>query len=208
MAQRSLHAVTKVYYRSMSYFATVPRQTVPACSAKFPEQSSPSCTMRFRQFTKNVSKTDHKDRSHPHSTEHDTQPIAYLISNQVVPYQTRGDTCCPRVSTAKIQSSVDLSMTIHITWWNATVSTIPTLLKSQHWSSPGSNHISTNGRSSLTKTQAKLSITKDGKTCTRHMTAWPSITNQVWTQILIMRLRYSIKACRPMCILEGEKYST
>jgi hypothetical protein len=37
----------------------------------------------------------HTDRSHPHSTEHDTQPIAYLISKQAIPYQTRGDTCCP-----------------------------------------------------------------------------------------------------------------
>jgi hypothetical protein len=42
--------------------------------------------MSFRQFTKNVTKTDHKDRSHPHSTKHDTQPITYLISKQAVPY--------------------------------------------------------------------------------------------------------------------------
>jgi hypothetical protein len=34
------------------------------------------------------------------------------------------------------------------------------------------------GRPSLTKTQAKLNITKDGKTCTTLMTAWLSITNQ------------------------------
>ncbi|MEJ2037053.1 MAG: hypothetical protein P8X69_13865 [Maritimibacter sp.] len=42
---------------------------------RFPAQSDPSCTMWFRQFTK----TNHKDRSHPHSTEHDTHPIAYEL---------------------------------------------------------------------------------------------------------------------------------
>jgi hypothetical protein len=98
---------------------------------RFPIQSGPSCTMWFRQFTKNVTKTDHKDRSHPHSTEYDTQSIAYLISKQVLPYQTRGGTCCPVMSTPKIRSLVDSSMTSHITWCNPTVSTIP----------PCSNHI-------------------------------------------------------------------
>jgi hypothetical protein len=36
----------------------------------------------------------------------------------------------------------------------------------------------------LTKTQAKLNKTKDGKTCMTPMTAWLRKTNQVWTQIL------------------------
>jgi hypothetical protein len=150
----------------------------------FPAQSDPSCTMWFRQFTKSVTKTDHKDRIHPHSTEHDTQPIAYLISKQAFPYQTRGGTCCPRVSTPMIRSLADSSMTNHITWRNPTISTIPTLPKSQHRSSPRSNDISMDGRPPLTKTQAKLNITKDGKTCMTLMTTWLSITNQVWTQIL------------------------
>jgi hypothetical protein len=44
-----------------------------------------------------------------------TQPIAFLISKQVVPYQTCGGTCCPGVSTPKIQSLADSSMTTHIT---------------------------------------------------------------------------------------------
>jgi hypothetical protein len=109
------------------------------------------------------------------------------------------------VSTPKIQSLADSSMTSHITLWNPTVSTIPTSLKPQHQPSQRSNHISTDGRPPLTKTQAKLNITKDGKTCTTLMTALLSITNQVWTQILSMRLRYSIRVCRPMCTLEGEK---
>jgi hypothetical protein len=184
MAQRSLHVVTNVYYRSMSCFATVSRQTDPAYSAKVSHTNIPSYTMWFRQFTKYVTMTDHKVWCHPHSTEHDTQPIAYLISKQVISYRTRGATCCPGVSTPKIRSLADSSMTSHITWQNPTVSTIPTLLKSQHRSSPRSYHILMDGRPSLTKTQAKHNITKDGKTRTTLMTAWLSITNQVWTQIL------------------------
>jgi hypothetical protein len=156
----------------------------PLAVLRFPTQSGPSCTMWFRQFTKNVTEMDHKDRSHSHSTEHDTQPIAYLISKQAVPYRTRGGTCYPRVSTPKIWSLADLSMTSHIIWRNPIVSIIPTLLKPQHRSSPWSNHISIDGRPSLTKTQAKLNNTNDGMTCMTLMTAWLSITNQVWTQIL------------------------
>jgi hypothetical protein len=132
----------------------------PLAVLRFPAHSDPFCIMWFRQFTQNVTQTGHTDRSHPHSTEHDTQPIAYLISKQAVPYRTRGGTCCPGVSTSKIRSLADSSMTFHITWRNPTVSTIPTLLKPQHRSSLGSIHISTDGRPSLTKIQAKLNITK------------------------------------------------
>jgi hypothetical protein len=46
-----------------------------------------------------------------HSFEQDTLPTAFLISKQVVPYRTRGDTCCPGVSTLKTQSLADSSMT-------------------------------------------------------------------------------------------------
>jgi hypothetical protein len=168
----------------MSCFATVSRHIVLLPVLRFPAHSCPFCTMWFGQFTQKVTKTGHTDRSHPHSTEYDTQPIAYPISKQAVPYRTHGGTCCPGVSTPKIRSLADSSMTSHITWQNPTVSTTPTLLKSQHRSSPWSNHISTDGRPSLTKTQAKLNITNDGKTCTTLMTTWLSITNQVWTQIL------------------------
>jgi hypothetical protein len=163
-----------------------PDQTVSACSAKVSHTNVPYCTMWFRQFTK----YDHKVWCHPHSTEHDTQPIASLISKQAVPYWTCGGTCCPGVSTPKIQSLADSSMTNHFTWRNPTISTIPTLLKPQHRFSPQSTHISMDGRPSLTKTEVKLNITKDGKTCTTLMTAWLSITNQVWTQILNMSLRW------------------
>jgi hypothetical protein len=182
MAQRSLYVITKVYYRSMSCFATVSWQTALLAVLRFATHSGPICTMWFRQFTKNVTKTDHRDRCHPHSTDHDTQSIAYLISKQVIPYQTRGDTCCPGVSTPKIWFFAYSSMTNDITWRNPTVSTIPILLNSQHRSSPWSNHISMDGRPSLTKTQAKLNITKGGKTCTTIMTAWLSIIKQVSTQ--------------------------
>jgi hypothetical protein len=40
---------------------------------------------------------------------------AFLISQQAVPYQTCGGTCCPGVSTPQIWSLADLSMTSHIT---------------------------------------------------------------------------------------------
>jgi hypothetical protein len=49
-----------------------------------------------------------------HSSEHDTLPIAYLISKQAVPYQTRGGT----------RYLADSSVTNHITWRNPTVYTI------------------------------------------------------------------------------------
>jgi hypothetical protein len=72
-----------------------PHKVASLVVQRFPEQSAPFCTVWFRQFTKNVTKTGHTDRSHPHLIEHDTQPIAYLISKQVVPYQTCGGTCYP-----------------------------------------------------------------------------------------------------------------
>jgi hypothetical protein len=180
MAQRSLHAVIKVYYWSMSCFATVPRQTVPACSAKVSNTKWPLLHHVVWGFHKDY----HKDRSRPHSTKHDTQPITYLISKQAIPYWTCGGTCYPGVSTPKIRSIADSSMTIHITWRNPTVYTSPTMLKSQHRSSPWSIHILTDGRPLITKSKAKLNITKDRKTCMTLMTAWLSITNEVWTQIL------------------------
>jgi hypothetical protein len=62
------------------------KQMIPAYSAKISRTYVPSYTMWFRQFTKYVTKTDHKIWCHPHSIEHDTQPIVFLISKQVVPY--------------------------------------------------------------------------------------------------------------------------
>jgi hypothetical protein len=44
----------------------------------------------------------------------DILTIAFLISQQVVPYRTRGSTCYPGVSTPKIQSLANSSITSHI----------------------------------------------------------------------------------------------
>jgi hypothetical protein len=85
----------------------------PACSAKDSPAKGPSCTMRFKHITKYVTKYDTKNDNNPQSTKQDTQPIAFLISKQVVPYQTRGGICCPGVSTPKIRSLADLSTTYH-----------------------------------------------------------------------------------------------
>jgi hypothetical protein len=112
MAQRSLHVITKVYYRSMSCFATDSPSKAPLAVLKIPHQS-PSCTVWFRQITKYVTKFDTKYDANPHSTEKDTLPIAFLISWQVVPYRARGGICYPRVSTPKIWSLADSSTTCH-----------------------------------------------------------------------------------------------
>jgi hypothetical protein len=89
MAQRSLHAVTKVYDMSISCFATDSPAKFPACNAKDSPAKGPSCTMWFRQITKYVT----KNYVNSHSTEQDTLPIAFLFSKQVVSYRTCGDTC-------------------------------------------------------------------------------------------------------------------
>jgi hypothetical protein len=47
--------------------------------------------------------------------QQDKLTTAFLTSQQAIPYRTRGGTCCPRVSTPKIQSLADSSMTINIT---------------------------------------------------------------------------------------------
>jgi hypothetical protein len=115
MNQRSLHALTKVYYRSSSCFAMVfPNLGSPLAMLRFPYISSPSCTLRIRSRSVSFPTPPSK-----------TQPIAALISKQVIPYRTRGGTCCPTVSTPKTRSLADSSMTNHISWRISTVSTIP-----------------------------------------------------------------------------------
>jgi hypothetical protein len=64
-----------------------------------------------------------------HTVEQDSQPITSLISKQVVPYRTRGDICCPVVSTPKTRSLADSSMINYTTWRISTVSIIPTLVQ-------------------------------------------------------------------------------
>jgi hypothetical protein len=108
----SLQRSTIEVYHALLWF---PNKWSPLAVLRFPAQSGPSCTMWFMQFTKNVTKTDHKEGSHLHSTEHDTQSTTYLFSKQDVPYWTCGGTCYPGVSTPKIRSLADSSMTSHIT---------------------------------------------------------------------------------------------
>jgi hypothetical protein len=48
-----------------------------------------------------------------HSFEQGTLPTTSLISEQVVPFRTRADICCPRVSTPKTRSLANSSMTNH-----------------------------------------------------------------------------------------------
>jgi hypothetical protein len=117
--------------------------------------------------------------SNSHSSEQGTLPIEPLISRQVVPYRTRGATYCPRVSTPKTRSLADSSMINHITGWNPTVSIIPTMLKTQHRSSPLSPHITTDGRPTLNNNTSQTQHHEDGNNCMSLMTAWLSITNQV-----------------------------
>jgi hypothetical protein len=111
MANRSLHAVTKVYYRSMSCFAMVSwvdtRYPDHACSAMVSRVDTrshgPSCTMWGCA----------KYQGNPHSSEQDTQPIVFLITKWAAPYRTCGGTYSLRVSTPMIWSLADLSTTCH-----------------------------------------------------------------------------------------------
>jgi hypothetical protein len=63
----------------------------------------------------------------PHTIEQDSQPTIALISKQVVPYWTRGGTCCLGVSTPQTRSLAYSSMTNHISWGIPSISTIPNL---------------------------------------------------------------------------------
>jgi hypothetical protein len=114
-----------------------------------------------------------------HSSVQGSLSTTSLISKQVVPHQTYGGTCYPGVSTPKTLCLADSSITNHIIRWIPTVSTIPTLLKPQHRSSPRSPHIMTDERPTLNNNTSQTQHHEDGKTCTTLMTAWLSITNQV-----------------------------
>jgi hypothetical protein len=98
----SLQMSTTVVCHGLLWFY---EQTIPTCSAKDSCTNVPFCTMWFRQIT--------KYDANSHSSEQDTQPIAFLISKQVISYQTRGGICCPGVSTPKIRSLADSSTTCH-----------------------------------------------------------------------------------------------
>jgi hypothetical protein len=124
MAQRSLHAVTKVYYKSYA----------KPCQGSTQYHSIAKVSRGSHGTTTPLAPCEPGRITTPnfHSFEQGILPIASLISKQVIPYQTHGGTCCPGVSIPKTRSLVDSSMTNHIPERNPTISTIPTLLKSQH----------------------------------------------------------------------------
>jgi hypothetical protein len=86
----------------------------------------------------------------PHSSEQGTVSTASLISKQVVPYRTCGDTYCPWVSTPKTRSLAVLSKT---------------LVKPQHRTSPRSPHITMDGRPTLSTLNMSQTQHHKGKTC-------------------------------------------
>jgi hypothetical protein len=133
--------------------------------------------MWFRQITKYVTKYDTKNDGNPHSTEQDTQHIAFLISKHVVPYQTCDGTYCPGGSTPKIRSLADSRTTCHDG------------INHLHHSNRCSNHIidphtvtlHPNGwkTTSLSQRHKPTQHHKGWKTCTILMITGLSITNHV-----------------------------
>jgi hypothetical protein len=71
-----------------------PNKRSPLAVQRFPTQMSPLAPCGSGDSQSIVTKSD----AIPRSTEHGTQPIAFLISKQAIPYQTRGGTSCPGVS--------------------------------------------------------------------------------------------------------------
>jgi hypothetical protein len=130
MAQRSLHAFTKVnpssYVLLCHKFPLVGNNRIPSgpfhsCegypllgTTEYPRAPLAPCGLIGIAMSVSLFQQDKLTR-------------AFLISQQVVLYWTRAGTCCPGVSTPTIRSLADSSMTIHITWQNPTVSTITNL---------------------------------------------------------------------------------
>jgi hypothetical protein len=148
---------------------------VPACTAKV-SSSLEALLHLVGQNTTGV---------FPHTSKKDSQPTTSLFSKQVIPYWTRGSTCCPGVSTPKTRPLADLSTTNHITDGIHPSPPFNPMLKPRHRSSPWSTHITTDGRPTLsTLNTSQTQHHKDGTTCITLMTAWLSNTNHVCTQIL------------------------
>jgi hypothetical protein len=166
---------------------------VPVCSANVSSWLEPLLHL-VHQITSYV---------FPHTTKQDSLPTASLISRQAVPYRTRGGTCCPGVFTPKTRSSVGLS---HITWQNPAVSTITTHVQTTaSILTTVTSHFDGWKTESQNNNTSQTQHNKDGKTCTKIMTAWLTITNQVKTQIpKVQGLDNNINKCRPVCILERE----
>jgi hypothetical protein len=159
MTQRSLHVIIKVYYGS--YARLSEGSTRYHSNAKVSRGSTryhgPSCTVW----------AEASNYANSHSSEQGTLPTTSLISKQAISYRTHGGTYCPGVSTHKIQSLADSSMTNHKLWRLQHSPPFQTLLKPQHRTSPRSPHITMDGRPTLsTLNTSKTQHHKDGNTCT------------------------------------------
>jgi hypothetical protein len=134
-----------------------------------------------------------------HSFEQGTLPTASLISKQAVPLS---DTWWHLLSWGvysydSVLSRFEHDKPHHLTDSNRLHHSIPC---SNHSIEPHHGHL-TSRRMEDQHSQHSTSQTqhhKDEKTCTTLKTAWLSISNQN------TRLRYSIKACMTMCILERD----
>jgi hypothetical protein len=112
-----------------------------------------------------------------HSSEQGTHPTAALISKEAIPYRTHGSTYHPGLSTPNIQSLADSSMTIHITWQNPTVSTIPAHAQTTAAIlTTVTSHLDGWRTNTLNTNTSQTQHHKDQKTCTTLMTAWLSNT--------------------------------
>jgi hypothetical protein len=175
------HSYTTFGVWPRDHYIPLQRSTTRVCHALlwFPRKG-PTCSAkdsRQRPLLHHVGLGEN-NMPIPHSINQGKLHIVFLISKQVVPYWTCGETCCPGVSTHKIRSLVDLSN--HVPWRYQPSPPFQPLLKPQHLSSPRSTHISTNGRPQLShKDTSHTQHQKGWKTCTPLKTVGLSITNQV-----------------------------
>jgi hypothetical protein len=96
MAQRSLHAVTKVYYGSYAKLCegSTQHHSIAKVSRGSRGTMTPLALCESGRVTMPIF----------HSFEQGTLPTTSLIIKQAVPYQTCGGTCCPVVSTPMTRS--------------------------------------------------------------------------------------------------------
>jgi hypothetical protein len=88
-----------------------------------------------------------------------TQPIAIIISKQVVSYRTHGGTCCPGMSTPNIRFLADLSTSCHDGNNHLHHSNLCANLSSDPHTI--TSHLDECRTTTLNKPQAKLNIMKD-----------------------------------------------
>jgi hypothetical protein len=159
MTQRSLYAVTNVYYGScMPGLAKLVRGTIAMLRflGVVHGTTAPLAPCEPRWITTPIS----------HSSEQGTLSTSSLISKQAVLYWTHGGTYCPEVSTPKTWSLADSSMTNHKPWRSQPSSPFQTLLKPQYQTSPWSSLIMMDGRQTLsTLNTSQTQHHKDEKMC-------------------------------------------